>query len=100
MEVWALQGYGAAHMLQEMLTVKSDDVSGRERMYESIMKGDHSLRPGLPEAFKVLVKEIQSLCINVETLNEDDEAVPLPAAADPSPSLRLGVNPSRRERPD
>ncbi len=66
MEVWALQAYGAAHTLQEFLTVKSDDVQGRTKLYENIVKGDTSLVPGLPESFNVLVKELQSLCLNVK----------------------------------
>jgi DNA-directed RNA polymerase subunit beta len=65
MEVWALEAYGAAHVLQEMLTVKSDDVAGRTRMYESIVKGDNILNPGTPESFNVLVKEMQALCLDV-----------------------------------
>lgn len=68
MEVWALEAYGAAYTLQEMLTVKSDDVEGRKRMYESIVKGDHTLHPGLPESFNVLVKELQALALDVELL--------------------------------
>jgi len=71
MEVWALEAYGAAHGLQEFLTVKSDDVAGRTRMYESIVKGEHTLEPGLPESFNVLLKELQSLCLNVELIEED-----------------------------
>jgi DNA-directed RNA polymerase subunit beta len=70
MEVWAMEAYGAAYALQEFLTVKSDDVSGRTRMYESIVKGDMRLDTGLPESFNVLVKELQSLCLNVELLEE------------------------------
>ena len=66
MEVWALEAYGAAYTLQEMLTVKSDDVVGRTRMYEAIVKGDNLLEPGLPESFNVMVKELQSLCLDVE----------------------------------
>ena len=73
MEVWALEAYGAAYALQEFLTVKSDDVSGRTRMYEAIVKGKHTLEPGLPESFNVLIKELQSLCLDVELLeNEED----------------------------
>ncbi|MGK7345215.1 MAG: DNA-directed RNA polymerase subunit beta [Candidatus Nitrospinota bacterium M3_3B_026] len=68
MEVWALEAYGAAYTLQEMLTVKSDDVEGRKRMYESIVKGDHTLSPGLPESFNVLVKELQALALDVELI--------------------------------
>jgi DNA-directed RNA polymerase subunit beta len=70
MEVWAMKAYGAAYALQEFLTVKSDDVTGRTRMYESIVKGDMKLDAGLPESFNVLVKELQSLCLNVELLED------------------------------
>ena len=73
MEVWALEAYGAAHILQEMLTVKSDDVVGRVKTYEAIVKGEDILEPGVPESFKVLVKELQSLGLAVEVLNEDEE---------------------------
>ena len=68
MEVWAMEAYGAAHALQEFLTVKSDDVQGRTRMYESIVKGEHKLDAGLPESFNVLMKELQALCLNVELI--------------------------------
>ncbi len=71
MEVWALQAYGAAYTLQEMLTVKSDDVSGRTKVYESIIRGEDTFNTGVPESFNVLVKEIKSLCLNVEMLNEE-----------------------------
>ncbi len=70
MEVWAMEAYGAAYALQEFLTVKSDDVMGRTRMYEAIVKGEHSLEAGLPESFNVLIKELQSLCLNVELIEE------------------------------
>jgi DNA-directed RNA polymerase subunit beta len=70
MEVWAMKAYGAAYALQEFLTVKSDDVVGRTRMYESIVKGDHNLECGLPESFNVLLKELQSLCLNVELIED------------------------------
>ncbi|MCA9633700.1 MAG: DNA-directed RNA polymerase subunit beta, partial [Myxococcales bacterium] len=70
MEVWAMEAYGAAYGLQEFLTVKSDDVAGRTRMYESIVKGEHVLESGLPESFNVLLKELQSLCLNVELIEE------------------------------
>ncbi|MCI5064930.1 DNA-directed RNA polymerase subunit beta [bacterium] len=73
MEVWALYAYGAAYTLQEFLTVKSDDVSGRTRMYESIVKGEHVLEPGLPESFNVMMKELQSLGLNIELVEEDSE---------------------------
>src|SRR5215213_1965019 len=75
MEVWALEAYGAAHILQEMLTVKSDDVVGRVKAYEAIVKGENTMEPGVPESFKVLVKELQSLGLSVEILNEDEEQV-------------------------
>jgi len=74
MEVWALEAYGAAYTLQEMLTVKSDDVAGRTRMYEAIVKGENTLEPGLPESFNVMVKELQSLCLNVELLEQQPRA--------------------------
>lgn len=85
MEVWAIEAYGASYALQEFLTVKSDDVAGRTRMYESIVKGEFVLEPGLPESFNVLIKELQSLALNVEMvesgyLTEDDESAYKPAA--------------------
>jgi DNA-directed RNA polymerase subunit beta len=70
MEVWAMEAYGAAYGLQEFLTVKSDDVIGRTRMYEAIVKGEHVLESGLPESFNVLLKELQSLCLNVELIED------------------------------
>jgi DNA-directed RNA polymerase subunit beta len=72
MEVWALEAYGAAYSLQEFLTVKSDDVTGRTRMYESIVKGEHILEPGLPESFNVMMKELQSLGLNIELVEEEE----------------------------
>ena len=75
MEVWALEAYGAAYILQEMLTVKSDDVTGRVKTYEAIVKGEEIMPPGVPESFRVLVKELQSLGLAVEVFNEKDEAV-------------------------
>jgi len=81
MEVWAMEAYGAAYALQEFLTVKSDDVQGRTRMYESIVKGDYALEAGLPESFNVLIKELQSLCLNVE-LVESTAAANVAAAED------------------
>ena len=77
MEVWALEAYGAAHILQELLTVKSDDVVGRVKTYEAIVKGEDIQEPGVPESFKVLVKELQSLGLSVEVLNEEEERVML-----------------------
>ena len=70
MEVWALEAYGAAHILQEILTVKSDDIVGRVKTYESIVKGENISEPGIPEAFKVLLKELQSLALDVKVLTE------------------------------
>ena len=75
MEVWALEAYGASYTLQELLTVKSDDVVGRVKTYEAIVKGDLNLEPGVPESFKVLVKELQSLGLNVDILNEKNEQI-------------------------
>ena len=74
MEVWALEAYGAAYTLQEMLTVKSDDVAGRTRMYEAIVKNEHQLEPGLPESFNVMVKELQSLALDVQLIETEEEA--------------------------
>ena len=73
MEVWALEAYGAAYTLQELLTVKSDDVHGRNKIYESIVKGRHQLNTGLPESFKVLINELKSLCLNIELLQKADD---------------------------
>lgn len=73
MEVWALQAYGAASTLQEFLTVKSDDVSGRSRMYEAIVRGENYLEPGLPESFNVLIKELQSLALDIELLKTKEK---------------------------
>jgi DNA-directed RNA polymerase subunit beta len=77
MEVWALYAYGAAHALQELLTIKSDDVNGRVKAYEAIVKGENIQEPGVPESFKVLIKEMQSLCLNVEVLGADGRPVSL-----------------------
>src|SRR6187200_1674613 len=68
MEVWALEAYGAAHILQELLTAKSDDITGRAKIYEAIVKGDASFQPGLPESFNVLIRELQALCLDVELM--------------------------------
>ena len=73
MEVWALEAYGASYALQELLTIKSDDTVGRVKVYESIVKGDNIPEPGIPESFKVLLKEMQSLCLNVEILSAGEE---------------------------
>ena len=75
MEVWALEAYGAAYTLQEILTVKSDDVAGRVKVYEAIVKGENIPEPGIPESFKVLIKEMQSLCLNVEVLSTDGKII-------------------------
>ncbi len=96
MEVWALEAYGAAHILQELLTVKSDDVVGRVKTYEAIVKGEDVLEPGIPESFKVLVKELQSLGLSVEVLNEDQEQIALPDEGLDVP--RLGINLEGMER--
>lgn len=92
MEVWALQAYGAANILQEILTVKSDDVVGRVQAYEAIVKGERTQAPGVPESFKVLVKELESLGISVDILNQDDEAIEL--LEDPAgyATPNLGIN--------
>jgi DNA-directed RNA polymerase subunit beta len=93
MEVWALEAYGAAHILQELLTVKSDDVIGRVKTYEAIVKGESILEPGVPESFKVLVKELQSLALSVEVLNEDEEEVHFAdeAGLEQIPSLDVNI---------
>jgi DNA-directed RNA polymerase subunit beta len=99
MEVWALEAYGAAHVLQEILTVKSDDVVGRVKTYESIVKGEDIPVPGVPESFKVLVKELQSLCLAVEVLNEEEERVTL-ADTSATDVPQLGINLSGFEGED
>jgi DNA-directed RNA polymerase subunit beta len=91
MEVWALEAYGAAHTLQEILTVKSDDVVGRVKTYEAIVKGENIPEPGVPESFKVLIKELQALCLDVKVLNDDNEEVRLRESADEEME-DLGVN--------
>src|SRR2546427_6727454 len=92
MEVWALEAYGAANILQEILTVKSDDVVGRVKTYEAIVKGENIMEPGVPESFKVLVKELQSLGINVEVLNEDEQAVQFVEDTSNDVMPELGIN--------
>ena len=82
MEVWALEAYGAAHILQEILTVKSDDVVGRVRTYEAIVKGENIPEPGIPESFKVLIKELQSLCLDVKILSEESEELEVKDSVD------------------
>ena len=76
--MWALEAYGAAHILQELLTAKSDDVTGRAKIYEAIVKGDASFTPGLPESFNVLIRELQALCLDVELLKTRQPAAVLP----------------------
>jgi DNA-directed RNA polymerase subunit beta len=94
MEVWALEAYGAAHTLQEMLTVKSDDVQGRTKTYEAIVKGEEIVEPGIPEGFRVLVKELQSLGLAVEVLDEEDESLHFGKDEDEEalPDLGMGLD--------
>jgi DNA-directed RNA polymerase subunit beta len=94
MEVWALEAYGASNILQEILTVKSDDVTGRVKTYEAIVKGDPIVEPGVPESFKVLVKELQSLGINVEVLNEEEQEIRFveDAGSDVLPDLGINIS--------
>ena len=99
MEVWALEAYGAAYALQELLTIKSDDVTGRVKVYEAIVKGENIPEPGIPESFKVLIKEMQSLCLNVEVLSSDGTSIEM---KDPDEDVfraaeELGIDLSRRE---
>ncbi|NQY55133.1 MAG: DNA-directed RNA polymerase subunit beta [Ilumatobacteraceae bacterium] len=100
MEVWALEAYGSAYCLQELLTIKSDDVLGRVRVYEAIVKGDNIPEPGVPESFKVLMKEMQALCINVEVLTEDGVEVEMRDLDDEvfRAAEELGIDISRPER--
>jgi DNA-directed RNA polymerase subunit beta len=102
MEVWALEAYGAAYALQELLTIKSDDVQGRVKVYEAIVKGDNIPEPGIPESFRVLVKEMQSLCLNVEMLAAGEEVELRELEEDTSYRSveTLGIDLSRPERPD
>ncbi|MDD2858443.1 MAG: DNA-directed RNA polymerase subunit beta [Candidatus Nanopelagicales bacterium] len=99
MEVWALEAYGAAYALQELLTIKSDDVLGRVKVYEAIVKGENVPEPGIPESFKVLVKEMQSLCLNVEVLSSNGQAIELRDTDDDvfRTAEELGIDLSRRE---
>ena len=82
MEVWALEAYGAAHILQELLTAKSDDVYGRAKIYESIVKGESAMKPGVPESFNVLIRELQSLCLDVELVQSQQDVIETALAAD------------------
>ncbi|GIW18696.1 MAG: hypothetical protein KatS3mg064_1853 [Tepidiforma sp.] len=98
MEVWALEAYGAAHILQELLTVKSDDVVGRVKTYEAIVKGEDVLEPGVPESFKVLVKELQSLGLAVEVSNDEGSSVSfIDDSANDLPELGLNLTGFERE---
>ncbi|VXC17404.1 DNA-directed RNA polymerase subunit beta [Nocardioides sp. AX2bis] len=99
MEVWAMEAYGAAYALQELLTIKSDDVPGRVKVYEAIVKGENIPDSGIPESFKVLVKEMQSLCLNVEVLSQDGTAIEMRDAEDDvfRAAEELGIDLSRRE---
>ena len=98
MEVWALEAYGASYALQELLTIKSDDILGRVKVYEAIVKGENIQEPGIPESFKVLMKEMQSLCLNVEVLSADGQAVSLKDSDDElyRAAEELGINISTR----
>jgi DNA-directed RNA polymerase subunit beta len=98
MEVWALEAYGAAHNLQEMLTIKSDDVTGRAKAYESIIKGDDILQPGVPESFKVLVKELQSLGLALEVINEEETKIAAVEETEEEPN-KLETEPKSSEEP-
>ena len=99
MEVWALEAYGAAFALQELLTIKSDDVLGRVKVYEAIVKGENVPEPGIPESFKVLIKEMQSLCLNVEVLSSDGAAIEMRDTDEDvfRAAEELGIDLSRRE---
>ena len=98
MEVWALEAYGAAYALQELLTVKSDDILGRVKVYEAIVRGENIPEPGVPESFRVLMKEMQSLCLNVEVLGADGSVQSLRDNDDEAhrTAEELGINLSTR----
>jgi DNA-directed RNA polymerase subunit beta len=98
MEVWALEAYGSAHTLQEILTVKSDDVVGRVKTYEAIVKGENIPQPGVPESFKVLIKELQALCLNVKVLNDDNEEIKLKESVEDELE-KLDINIDAPEQP-
>ena len=97
MEVWALEAYGAAYTLQEILTVKSDDVTGRVKTYEAIVKGNNVPKPGVPESFKVLVKELQSLCLDIKVLDENGDEIELKEDDDDDAVYGPGVRPELAE---
>jgi DNA-directed RNA polymerase subunit beta len=100
MEVWALEAYGAAYALQELLTIKSDDVLGRVKVYEAIVKGENIPEPGIPESFKVLIKEMQALCLNVEVLAQTGEEIEMRELDEDifRTAEELGIDLSRPER--
>jgi DNA-directed RNA polymerase subunit beta len=102
MECWAMQAYGAAYTLQELLTIKSDDTVGRVKVYEAIVKGENIPEPGIPESFKVLLKELQSLCLNVEVLSSEGQTIEMRDTDDEDlerAAANLGINLSRNESP-
>jgi DNA-directed RNA polymerase subunit beta len=100
MEVWALEAYGSAYALQEILTIKSDDVLGRVKVYEAIVKGENIPEPGIPESFKVLIKEMQALCLNVRVMNEDGQEIEIRELDEDAfrTTESLGIDLSRPER--
>ena len=98
MEVWALEAYGASYTLQEILTVKSDDVTGRVRTYEAIVKGHNVPTPGVPESFKVLVKELQSLCLDVQVLDEEGNQIELKEDEDAMDTFNLARMDAENDR--
>jgi DNA-directed RNA polymerase subunit beta len=100
MEVWALEAYGASHILQEILTVKSDDIVGRVKAYEAIVKGENTLEAGIPESFRVLVKELEGLALGVEIQSDDENQIILGEEDIPDIPLDLGINLERDERDD
>jgi DNA-directed RNA polymerase subunit beta len=100
MEVWALEAYGASHILQEILTVKSDDIVGRVKAYEAIVKGENTLEAGIPESFRVLVKELEGLALGVEIQSENENRIVLGEEDIPDIPLDLGIHLERDERDD
>src|SRR5215212_1274675 len=100
MEVWALEAYGSAYALQEILTIKSDDVLGRVKVYEAIVKGENIPEPGIPESFKVLIKEMQALCLNVRVMNEQGQEIEIRELDEDAfrTTESLGIDLSRPER--
>src|SRR6202142_2815549 len=100
MEVWALEAYGASHILQEILTVKSDDIVGRVKAYEAIVKGENTLEAGIPESFRVLVKELEGLALGVEIQSDDEHQILLGEEDIPDIPLDLGIHLERDERDD